>query len=231
MFDYRGKINRILLELSNLCHYSTEHKKCPLHLAGNPVILPKNIIYHVIDTVSEWNYAGVISFHAYNEPGIDPRLFQFISYAKMKCPDSYVSIMTNGYYLDENLLSEYRDAGLDEMFISAYSEKEYQRFLSYRSPLKVTIQRPKLDERMNIYDRPVMDLHKHCLAPYNELMISREGYVGLCCLDWKRSEVFGSLHERTLEEILRSSKMQEVYEKLSQGRRENDICRRCDWSR
>jgi hypothetical protein len=55
--------------------------------------------------------------------------------------------------------------------------------------------------------------------------------VGLCCLDWKRENVFGSLHNQALEEVLGSEKMQVAYENLIEGRRGFNICRRCDWSR
>lgn len=231
MSEYTKKISRILFELSNLCQFSSEHKKCPLHLADTPVILPQKIIYHVLDTAASWGYKGNIGFHTYNEPGIDPRLFMLIAYARMKCPESYIVIMSNGFYLDETLLAEYKEIGVDEMFLSAYSEKDYKRFMSYVTSLKLTIQKPKLDDRMDLYTGERLSISKPCLAPYNELMITREGYVGLCCLDWKRSEVFGDLNKQSLEQILGSEKMLTAYENLSKGKRVLDICSRCDWSR
>jgi len=231
MFDYKSKINRISFELSNLCHYAPVHKKCPLHSIEKPIILPRQIVYHVLDTASSWGYRGKIAFHTYNEPGIDPRLFMLIAYAKEKCPDSYVLIMSSGFYLDENLLDEYKDVGANEMILSAYSSKDYERFTSFKTNIKLTIQKPELDDRLDIYSRRELLLNKVCSAPYSELMITREGYVGLCCLDWKRENVFGSLHNQALEEVLGSEKMQVAYENLIEGRRGFNICRRCDWSR
>jgi len=231
MFDYKEKICRISIELSNLCNFAPVHKKCPLHIAANPTILPGKIVYRVLDSVASWEYKGKIAFHTYNEPGIDPRLFMFIAYAKEKCPDSYIAIMTNGYYLDENLLSEYMAIGVNEIFLSAYSNKDYERFISYKSKIKTTILKPVLDDRLNIYNRKELSLSKPCLAPYNELMITREGYVGLCCLDWQREQVFGNLNSQSLEDVLNSEKMQSAYENLSNGKRLDNICKRCDWSR
>jgi len=231
MLDYINKINRISFELSNLCHYASEHKKCPLHLVDSPIILPKKIVYHVLDVAASWGYKGKIGFHTYNEPGIDPRLFTFISYARIKCPESYIAIMSNGYYLDENLLAEYKEVGVDEFFLSAYSEKDYKRFHKFNTDLKLTIQRPNLDDRMNLYSREELTLSKPCLSPYNELMITREGYVGLCCLDWKREEIFGDLNSQTLKEVLASEKMVTAYENLSHGKRVLNICSKCNWSR
>jgi len=231
MLDYKKKINRILFELSNLCHFAPVHKKCPLHFSDKPIILPRIIIDHVLETIASWGYKGNISFHAYNEPGIDPRLFMIIAHAKSKCPDSYISIMSNGFYLDENLLSEYRQVGVDEIILSAYSEKDFKRFSSYKTELKVVIQRPELDERLDLYTREKLNLSKPCAAPYNEMVITREGFVGLCCLDWKREQVFGDLHSQTLEKILNSEKMQKANDDLVMGNRVLNICSRCDWSR
>lgn len=231
MFDYKNKVSRVLLELSNLCHYATEHKKCPLHLEETPNILSQKIILHVIDTLGSWPYKGNVSFHAYNEPGIDPRLFMLIAHTRKKCPDATISIMSNGYYLDENLLNEYKEIGVNEIFLSAYSEKDYLRFSSYQSDLKVVIQRPKLDDRLALYEREELASDKPCHAPYSELMITREGYVGLCCFDWRRQVVFGDLNSEGLEEILTNKQMITAYEDLIHGKRVFNVCRRCDWSR
>lgn len=232
MFEYKENINRVSFELSNLCQYATLHKQCPLHLTQYAIILPQKIVLSVIDTISSWGYSGVIGFHTYNEPGIDPRLFMFITYARTKCPSSHIVIMTNGFYLDDNLVNEYMNVGVNEMFLSAYSDKEYKRFSNFTSQMKININKPVLDERLDIYDRPEMQPdQKTCLAPYNELMVTREGYVGLCCLDWRRDNVFGNLHNNSLEEILTSEKMISAYENLSCGNRVFDICKRCGWSR
>jgi len=231
MIDNQSLIKRISFELSNICHYSSVHKKCPLHFENKPVILPMKIVCHVLDTVATWCYKGKIGFHTYNEPGIDPRLFMLIEYARKKCPESYIAIMTNGFYLDENLVTEYEDVGVNEILISAYSEKDYQLFSSFNTQLKVTIQKPVLDERLDLYSGEKLFLNKPCHAPYNELMITRKGQVGLCCLDWKKEEVFGDLNIQSLEEVLQSEKMQSAHKKLSQGRRDLNICSHCDWSR
>lgn len=232
MFDYKEKVRRVSFELSNLCQYASMHKQCPLHLTESAIILPQAIVLNVLDTISSWGYTGIIGFHTYNEPGIDPRLFTFISYARIKCPKSHIVIMTNGFYLDNNLVNEYMAVGVNEMFISAYSEKEYKRFSNIQSQLKININKPVLDKRLDIYDRPEIQAdNKICLAPYNELMITREGYVGLCCLDWRRDQCFGDLRDQSLEEILVSDKMINAYENLSCGNRVFDICKRCDWSR
>jgi phosphatidylglycerophosphate synthase len=45
----------------------------------------------------ESGFDGVIAFHIYNEPLIDPRLFSFIEYARRICPQGRILILTNGF--------------------------------------------------------------------------------------------------------------------------------------
>lgn len=225
------KIKRVSIELSNLCNYATLHKKCPLHLVVKPIILSQQIVYHVLDFLSYHDFTGKIAFHTYNEPGIDPRLFLFIKYARDKCPKSYIFLMSNGYYLDQNLLDDYKSTGLDEIIISAYTESEYARISALNPSVKLTINKCQLDERLNLYQRNEINIKKPCHAPLNELIITREGNVGLCCLDWKREVIFGDLHKETIEIILNKENLLNTYEELSHGLRKHNICRRCDWSR
>lgn len=225
------KINRINIELSNICNYSRQHNKCPVHLESSPQILPTTIVKKVIDYFSDNNYEGKIAFHLYNEPGIDPRLFKFIEYARQKCPKSHISFVTNGFYLDEGLLEEYHNIGLTEIIITAYTDAEYKRFSSYKTAMKVTINRYELDDRLCIYDIDEKNLSKQCLAPFNELIITRDAKVGLCCWDWRKDHTFGNLFDQSLGEILMSKEIMRVYQELSIGRRNLHLCRRCDRSR
>jgi radical SAM protein with 4Fe4S-binding SPASM domain len=223
--------NRISFELSNLCNYSSFHKKCPLSLEVNPRILKSKIVYNVLDTLKLFEFQGEIAFHTYNEPLIDPRLFQFISYAKQSCPNSNIYICTNGFYLDQNLAIELEEVGVTEMYISAYTEQEFERIskIDHKIPYKIAHQ--SLDDRLNQYTHPIMNISKPCFAPLNEICISRDGTIVLCCLDWKKEYAFGDLNNETFENILKKEKLKEIYNRLSKGDRFLEICKRCDWTR
>ena len=79
-------VNRVSFQLSNLCNYTDIHKACPLSLCRGKEILPSTVVHKTIDELAEFDYSGLIGFHIYNEPMIDPRLFLFISYAKKRLP-------------------------------------------------------------------------------------------------------------------------------------------------
>ena len=122
-------VNRISFQLSNLCNYTTIHKACPLSQCKEKIILPSKVVYETIAKVLELNYCGIFGFHIYNEPMMDPRLFMFISYAKEMCPDSKILICTNGFMLNQQMMIELEDIGVDTLNVSAYSVSEYNRLL------------------------------------------------------------------------------------------------------
>jgi len=222
---------RITLELSNLCNYAQIHKKCPLNIAGEPEILPKEIVFDVLNFLEKHNFSGQIAFHNYCEPLMDPRLFKFVEYARNACPYADIYICTNGYYLNQVLADELVAAGVSSILVSAYSRSEFERLSKIKIDIPFRVWRAQLDDRLDLYEAKVNDIGKPCFAPLNEIIIAREGCISLCCLDWRRVYRFGNLHEQKFEQVMSSGQLQAVYERLSKGDRFLDLCKRCGWSR
>jgi MoaA/NifB/PqqE/SkfB family radical SAM enzyme len=233
----------VSLELSNLCQYAWFHKKCPLHLemetpfvVRTPKILPASIVYKVLDTLAKYDYGNEINFHQYSEPLLDPRLFEFIRYARRACPESKITILTNGHYLTTGLAEELALAGVSQLLVSLYRRgTEWADNLVMQCPSNFChiLHHGDLDDRLSLYDQepgPVPN-SKPCYAPLAYLGITRDAKVSLCCFDWKRHHTFGSLLEQSLEKILVSDKVQETYQRLSSGDRFLALCRRCPYSR
>ena len=233
----------VSLELSNLCQYAWFHEKCPLHremespfVVREPEILPASIVYRVLDTLARYSYGNTITFHQYSEPLLDPRLFEFIRYARRSCPESEIVILTNGHYLTAVLASELLEAGVSQIIITLYgtqSECERKREWVVRELPGDACQyavRLELDDRLTIYDREPTGSNVPCGAPLGHLGITRRAEVSLCCYDWRREHNFGSLYDQSLEDILGSQSVQETYERLCRGDRFLGICQRCGYS-
>ncbi len=224
-------IKNVDIQLSNLCNYSNIHKSCPLNKMKTKEVLRSKIVYKVINELASYGYEGGWQFHLYNEPMIDPRLFMFIKYAKEKCPKSKVLINTNGFWTTQTMIEELEEIGVDSIYNSAYTIKEYERMKKLKSNIGYCIEPMILDDRMSIYEREPLGYTTPCSAPIKEVCINAKGEVQLCCLDWKQSCTFGSLYEKSLSEILNSDKVDQIFSKLSEGKRELPICSRCNWSR
>jgi len=225
-------INRISFQLSNLCNFALIHKLCPLNIQKEKIIMPAIVVDKVLNELKGKNYKGLIGFHVYNEPMIDPRLFLFIKDTKNLLPNSKILILTNGYYLNRVMFKELREVGVDVLHVSAYSKREYLRLISLDdNSIAYSVLPSILDDRISQYERPEKNLKWTCQAPLNEVCIAPTGQIFLCCLDWKLQHTFGSLIEKSFNELINSDQVTNTYNNLTQGNRCLDLCKRCDWIR
>jgi len=233
------KTHRISIELSNLCNKSHEHLKCPLNSVKDKKILSSKIVNEVIDTCGDLSFKGVLAFHTYNEPLIDPRLFMFIDRAARA--GMKVFIWTNGFYLDNNIIYEMNEVGVSKITVTAYTGKDYEYFNNMTIPrtIEYTVQRGNLDDRTHrgikpstFVERP--DIHPiklPCFAPLNEIMVRCNGKVGLCCFDCFNEYSFGDLHGDSFKDIISGDAINYAYKYLSKGDRYLYLCHNCTFSR
>lgn len=225
------KIRGIYFELSNLCNYAFIHKKCPASYQRTTRILSAQLVFSVIDELAEFEYNGFVSFHRYNEPLIDPRLYEFITYTRKKLPNAHIVILTNGFYLNDVIAGELRWKGVNCLMVSAYSIPEFNRLCRMNIDYPYQVIKSLLDTRLDMYDRTPIDFPKPCYALVNDVTINSEGKVVLCCLDWKNMHEFGDLRKHKLKDIMQEKKFQKAHNDLISGRRNLHLCKRCDWSR
>lgn len=226
----------VAIELSNMCNLAHFHKKCPLHWQmatpyqmRDPVFLPTYLVKSVLRSLARYNFSGVLEFHRYNEPLIDPRLFPFVREAKRLLPETRIRIFTNGVFLTRGLAYELKRAGVSRITVSLYgSEKEQaltQEQLASISGLDFAS--GCHDDRADLYKRKLLRVHRPCGAPLRQVIVTCRGQVGLCCIDWKDKQTFGDLRATPLETILASDKVQETYRRLQDGDRDFYPCNRC----
>jgi MoaA/NifB/PqqE/SkfB family radical SAM enzyme len=226
------RTKRVSLELSNICNYADTHRRCPLHNVTERRVLPERVVVHVLETCRAHDFQGVVAFHMYNEPGIDPRLMRFIILTKELMPRSRVFLLTNGWYLDQGLAEEYERHGVDYLGISVYGDEEAERLARIRLTIPVRRIREEHDDRKGWYSGPPREpWQQPCYYPLYDVCVTHTGTVRLCPYDWQGNHVFGDLERDSLADILHGEPIQAVYEKLSSGIREFDVCRRCGRSR
>jgi hypothetical protein len=225
------KILRVSFELSNLCSYSFFHKKCPVSGYREKRILPSEIIYNTLDELALFGFEGVIAFHRYNEPLIDPRLFKFIEYTNTKIPAAKILILTNGFYLTQEMLNEFFQYKIWIIAVSSYTLNEHNRLINLKAKMPYYVFFSVLDDRKSIYDNENVNSNKSCYALLRDLTINCQGQVNLCCLDFENRFNFGDLYNNSLQSILNSEKFIRCCKDLIGGNRCLEICKRCTWSR
>lgn len=227
----------VVIGLSNFCNLAPFHKKCPLHLQWSsplcvvePVVLSTQVVMHVLNTLAEWDYTKDIGFSIYNEPLLDPRLCHFVYTAKTTVPRAQVSIWTNGIFLTRGLVEELHELGVSQFVISPYQDHgELTR--RFQDLPYVTFTSGVLDDRLALYAQDAQKNGRPCGAPFRQIVVNCHGDVCLCCMDWKWTRTFGNLYVETLSQVLRKPEMWEVRDRLALGRRDEDPCQRCRYTR
>ena len=204
------QVRRISFEISNTCNLASAHKLCPVNQCKEKIYLSSKVVEKTIDELSQIKYNGAISFHIYNEPLIDPRLFYFIRYAKDKCPDSKIYILSNGQNLSQYLVEELEYAGVWMLVVSAYSMNDFNRLKNIKTKILFKVFKSVLDERLNMYDIEPLNLAKNCLPFIRDLSVNCYGDLIICCLDWKRKHSFGNLYNETISGILKKDEVQSI---------------------
>ena len=223
------KTERLTLELSNRCNYSKVHTKCPTSTFTDTKILPLSAIKSVVGELryAGWGEGKSIFFHVFNEPTIDPRLYWLIQYVRERLPGIKPRLVTNGWYMNEELACELFDIGLDYMEISGYGRKEMKRLEQLGKHPKVKLVKAFLYGWMlNPQGRKGW---KPCFAPLDDLTIRASGNVGLCCLDYREQVVFGNVKQESLLSILEREwdRMKGLYDQLTRCERSLQICKLC----
>jgi hypothetical protein len=239
-FEYTRSVQ---IELSNLCNMAWLHRKCMASLcmescyyAKEPTILPARVVYSILDSLGSHEFNQVITFNLANEPMIDPRLFQFVEYAKVHVPQGRQLIQTNGSYLSLQLARELHEAGAYSLEISMYGDdigmiSNLQRQIDAEIMPCRGIVRTAWDNRLTNYDKPVNVMDMPCYAPLIDLAVDCFGKLQPCCNQWARSWPLGDLNTTTLDYVAASAIVREAYRRLSQKDRFTFLCQRCDTGR
>lgn len=243
----------VQMELSNLCNMAVFHKKCFAHyslIRKEKIIMPRSIVFDILETLERYDWGGSdkeIKFHEYNEPLIDPRLFQFVVEARKCLPTTNIMIWTNGFYLNTTLLCELVEAGVNRIRLTAYEKSDILRFNGMKNRLSYALEhgeivssmpvyfqispREQLDDRLSILDRKEQENKIPCYA-LKSISLRANGRVSLCCMDYDTTN-FMSTYKGNFEYMLSEGAGYRLARKrdLENGIRWYNICKRCDTPR
>jgi radical SAM protein with 4Fe4S-binding SPASM domain len=234
LYKYTSQIN---FELSNICNRVREHPRCPLHFSkvagGGKVILPASVVYNTLEDIKQYKQSGTVDvcYSIYNEPLIDPRLLSFINRTKHIMGEmGRPFVITNGTYLDQTMMDELAEAGLNILWVTSYSKEEEKEFKQLQVPEGLTyyvIPFAPLQVIDKTYTQSVTRYSKPCGAPLSVICIRCNGDVILCCRDFESHEVLGNVLQEKLSTIISKGRMHQIREQLQAGIRALDICSRC----
>ncbi len=237
-FEVKGLFKSICIEAFSLCNrncrFCPNNDQYPKRQKGK---MPFSIWKTIIDQLSETNYSGRISPHLYGEPLMDKRIFELITYAKDKCPDSEFVVMSNGDFLNESTLEKLIESGMDSILITNYDgfeknelkelENKYSQYVTVRNFSDI-VKKNKAGILNNV-DKPKENTNP-CLRPVTQMVVNWEGNVILCCNDYYGKHIIGHVNDEPLLRLWFSRRMKKYQKILSKngGRYHVDICKECD---
>jgi len=220
---------------------------CPASIKGvrPDELMPWEIFVNVIDQLKKISFSGQIALFINNEPLLDSRLPQMVSYVRAACPAATVVVSTNGILLNlERALELYR-AGLDRLIVNMYTRNrswlpqvhqialelpdEYWRktYVFFRRDDDELTNRAGASPNKPKLTQPI---RAFCELPFNQINITASGRVGLCCLDYYFSEEMGNVAQQELLSIWFGARLQQVRQSLlNYDRQAANLCTVCDY--
>ena len=248
-------ITSVQLELSNLCNLAMLHKKCYAHESehkNGKIILSGAIVRETLELLKTYGWDGLnkeIKFHEYNEPTNDPRLLKFVEEARQCCPQTNILLWTNGWYLNDTIMREMIESGINRFRITAYSDSENERFEHLREQMNTALltqnlkpannlpvyvrinRRTQLDDRLQILENSEGQEFPSCYA-LKGLSIRANGFITMCCMDVYQTVTMGNVKEGVIETLLENMAKREIIRKgLQEGLRTEGVCKKCNHAR
>lgn len=210
------------------------------------IYMPEPLYQKLLRELQELDYDGAIKFFVNNEPLLDKRTADFVRQAKAALPKVTTEVHTNGLKLNPKSGRELLEAGLDLLYINNYSQEgEMHRgvkaFLDEVAPAfpeaRIIFQMRLLDEQLlnrggtapngRKLDEP---LPLPCVLPFDEVVVTADGRVTICCQDHYFDAAVGNLNESSLHDIWYGKGFQDLRkELLNADRSGNQFCRSCDF--
>jgi radical SAM protein with 4Fe4S-binding SPASM domain len=200
-------------------------------------------IRQILANLKDLDYNGRISWHGINEPLMDPRIFDIVVETRAACPESFISLVTNGDLLTQHAYDRLKTS-VDVVGVSVYDDKVFDKV----SPLadgqmKVIDMRRaaagRLENRGGTVLHEAESFREHqrlfadrtCARPSFMLPVKPSGKVALCCADMYADVVMGNVHEQRLEDIWYGEAFTTYRRVLArEGRRNLKLCQGCSYN-
>lgn len=165
-----------------------------------------------INSIEKENYKNMQGVNYFEKVVENLRNAYYIKksqYPNKKVYVSYIKTKRNNYKDDEI-----------KRFFEEYCDGVLIQEVRNQGGLISNIEKLKINNHKNIYNLP-------CFYPFNTVIVTCEGYVTACCMDFQNYLVYGNLNEKKLQDIWNNDVIQELRKKHLNGKIEDTICKNC----
>lgn len=238
----------IELETRTRCNSSCSFCAASILTDQRPdILMPVELYEKILAELRERNYDGNIKFFVNNEPLLDKRTAEFVRMAREQVPHCKTEVHTNGLKLNVRNGRELLESGLDLLVINNYSQKgEMHRgvraFLEEVAPdfpdctieWNLRLLEEQLLNRAGTAPNgqlPPEPLALPCILPFEEMVVTADGRVTICCQDHYFEGAVGNLNKQSLFDVWYSQGFRDLRKQLGNSdRTKNKFCKVCDFS-
>lgn len=117
---FKKFVSIVNLELSTYCNRKCSY--CPMSMyPRRQQYMTDALFKKIISELRQINYNGRICLNWFNEPLLDERLTEKISYIRKKLPNVFILFNSNGDFLTQDFLTELFDAGLNLIIVTLHT--------------------------------------------------------------------------------------------------------------
>lgn len=237
-------LQSITVNPTELCNRTC--KFCP---RVNPDVYPNRSLHISDETVdnlsnklSDIKYSNRLGWSGNGEPLLTRSFLKKVRKISNKNPQIKVhELITNGDLLDETVIKEIYDSGINHIIVSVYDgEGSINRFLKLFSTYDKSAYslRPTFGDDLDGFTNRsgTVDVNNHsdfrlnkCYFPLYKLIIDWDGSVLICCEDWgRKSKSALNINDQSIEEIWLSDTLYSYRDKLVVGDRSLSPCNLCN---
>ncbi len=230
--------SHVNVECNSLCNLRC--KTCPVSIKKRPFAeLSNHALQSIVADLKQIGYSGNFSPHFYNEPLLDLRLIEFLSFTKKNLPQVTISLFSNFTRMTPETFR--RLCASTDRFVATIDEtaiwESVSRLMSNITPderkriVTRSLHRVGLSNRAGLIaaSHEALQKPRQCIFALQHIDIDAFGNVHLCCNDYEGRAVFGNIYEKGLVEIWQAPEYVRVRRDISEGRPGHPLCADCTW--
>ncbi|HTZ11945.1 MAG TPA: SPASM domain-containing protein [Candidatus Margulisiibacteriota bacterium] len=240
-YDLFNVFSSVSIETSAVCNRRCWYCPNSLHDRGGSASddrrMEDGLFRKIIDELARKKWYGKIELDLYNEPLMDDRIVEFVSYTRKKLRNSFISMATNGDFLTIDIFNALVNAGMNEFVITRHDKedsamvkalKEYlgaQKKETARVHFKIleyiTSRGGLITSSVDPYKR------KYCEYPLWAIFINYKGDMLFCCEDYLNTVKLGNVKHESLFDIWNKPYNRKLRKEIRRGDFTLPICKKC----
>jgi len=185
-------------------------------------------------------YIGRIALHFFNEPLADNNVVLKVRKAHKLVPGATIAINSNGDYLNNKLLAQLKEAGLNRLYVTAYADNALKRLnnisrnatIEENNILEIRRAPQFIGNRAGALDTIEINetLIADCYLPSSQFVINYRSQVVICCNDYFEKVVLGNVKQNSLLDIWYGQAFKRVRNTLkNKNRKAIATCVQCNY--